>query len=352
MSLRVLMLGVVGPDVQAWQAFLAAKGINPGPIDGIFGAKTRQATITFQAQHGLSADGIAGKNTFAKAAELGFVFETALMFTQPNPGSQFALGEAVEFAGLAAPEIVRVELSADDQFVFPTVTLAAGQWDVANRLRVPGRRDIVARGFNAAGELHASDTLTLFVSALDFGSLVPIPAGINKGLSPASPKLMLDVFGKPGQLSDDCTVVTSDRVKRLLTTSDVGPFSITGIRPAVAAITRVFARVAEQEPELLNVLGTAGMLCCRRVKTIPPKPKSKNFSNHSWGTAIDIKIRGTLDPRGDGKTQLGLVLLNPFFHEEKFFWGAGFDPDSEDSMHFEASAELIKEWQSQGLLNT
>src|SRR5262245_28832051 len=115
------MLGVVGPDVQAWQAFLAAKGINPGPIDGIFGAKTRQATITFQAQHGLSADGIAGKNTFAKAGELGFAFETALMFTQPSPGSQFALGEAVEFAGLAAPEIVRVELSADDQFVFPTV---------------------------------------------------------------------------------------------------------------------------------------------------------------------------------------------------------------------------------------
>jgi hypothetical protein len=299
----------------------------------------------------LDPDGSVGKNTFAKAAEFGFAFHSSLLFTQPTPDAQFALGEAVEFAGLAAPEIVRVELTADDQFVFPTVTLAAGRWHVANRLRVSGRRTVVAQGFDQAGVQLASETITLFVSALDFGSLVSIPTGINQGLTPASPRLMLDVFGTPGVLSLDCSPVTNERLKKLMITRNVGPFAVTGIRPAVEALERVFARVAQQEPELFNQLGTAGMLCCRRVKTKPSKPLSKNFSNHAWGTAVDIKIKGTLDPRFDGKTQVGLLILHPFFNEEKFFWGAGFDRDSEHSMHFEASAELIKEWQSQGALN-
>ena len=36
-----------------------------------------------------------------------------------------------------------------------------------------------------------------------------------------------------------------------------------------------------------------------------------------------------------------MKLLHPFFNEEKFFCGAGFGGDFEDSMHFEASDELV-----------
>jgi hypothetical protein len=83
---------------------------------------------------------------------------------------------------------------------------------------------------------------------------------------------------------------------------------------------------------------------------VPGKPPSKQFSNHSWGTAVDIKIKGALDPRGDGMTQLGLLALHPFFNAERFFWGAGFKGEFEDSMHFEASDQLVKDWSTQELL--
>lgn len=43
---------------------------NPGPIDGVFGAKTDQAVKQFQARHGLLVDGIAGPQTFAKLEEV------------------------------------------------------------------------------------------------------------------------------------------------------------------------------------------------------------------------------------------------------------------------------------------
>ena len=89
----------------------------------------------------------------------------------------------------------------------------------------------------------------------------------------------------------------------------------------------------------------------RRVRRAASLPPSTHFSNHSWGTAIDVKILpGGVDTVGDGKTHVGLAMLHPFFNRERFFWGAGFGGAFEDSMHFEASNELVEEWGRQGLL--
>jgi hypothetical protein len=270
--------------------------------------------------------------------------------SQPAEGSSFPLGEAVEFEGTADPTVARVELTADDAFILPTVTLRDGQWHVANRLNEDGRRKITARGFDASGNLVGEAEVNITLRSPDFGSLVAIPAGINKGVTKAGQRTMLDTFGKPGNLSADCTPPTNAKLKAMLVTSNVGPFRVTGIKPAVEALQRVFAKVKEKEPALFSQLGSAGMLCCRRIRTRPGRPPSKQFSNHSWGTALDVKIKGTLDPRGDGRTQLGLLLLHPFFNEERFFWGAGFGGDFEDSMHFEASDELVKEWKQKGVV--
>jgi hypothetical protein len=274
----------------------------------------------------------------------------SISFTNPRGGAEFPFGEAVEFEGTVEGPVVQVDLTADGEFPLPTVTLRDGQWFVANRFHMSGERIIAARGFDGEGNEVASAETTIRIAPPDFGALVAIPRGINRGVTRARHATMIAALGRPGELTADCSPVTNARVRRLLTTTDVGPFRVTGLLPAVEALRRTFDRVRQREPDLFGQLGTAGMLCCRRVRRTPGRPPSRNFSNHSWGTAIDIKIRGALDPRGDGMTQLGLLMLHPFFNEERFFWGAGFSGDLEDSMHFEASDELVREWRDQGLL--
>jgi Putative peptidoglycan binding domain len=54
--------------VNTLQRALHEYGLNPGPIDGIWGPKTRTALIQFQAAEGLSADGICGTKTWEAMA--------------------------------------------------------------------------------------------------------------------------------------------------------------------------------------------------------------------------------------------------------------------------------------------
>jgi len=53
-----------GEHVTYLQQQLAAKGCNPGTIDGIFGPKTRDAVIAFQRASGIGVDGIVGPETW------------------------------------------------------------------------------------------------------------------------------------------------------------------------------------------------------------------------------------------------------------------------------------------------
>ncbi|MHA4812904.1 peptidoglycan-binding domain-containing protein [Streptomyces aculeolatus] len=53
-----------------WQKILWADGhLAWNDIDGIFGTKTRNATVAWQQDWGVSADGVVGKNTFGAADE-------------------------------------------------------------------------------------------------------------------------------------------------------------------------------------------------------------------------------------------------------------------------------------------
>lgn len=71
-GLRAMRIGSTGDLVAAWQSFLLGKGLDPGGNDGYFGDKTEAATKAFQARNGLTADGIAGRQTLMKAMEAGF----------------------------------------------------------------------------------------------------------------------------------------------------------------------------------------------------------------------------------------------------------------------------------------
>lgn len=284
-----------------------------------------------------------------------------ITITEPTDGQKALLGDAVQFSGTVALGTRGVELVTDGEFEFPIATLDGRKWFVGNRFNVIGRRTVTARALDADGNEIGRATVDIEVVepqaaeprpvVHNFGDLVPIPANINRGVSAAKQKTMLEIFGKPCPLNAECTAVTNAKVKALLTTKNVGPFRVEGIRPMVEALTRIFDRVKRDEPELFKVVGTAGVLCCRRVRRKPGATPSPNYSNHSWGSAIDLTIKGRLDPRGDGSTQFGILLLAPYFNEERFFWGAGFRGASEDAMHFEASDELVRDWQRDGVLD-
>lgn len=54
------------PSAKAIQRALQNAGFDPGPIDGRLGSRTRQAITEFQRAHGLSTDGVVGKQTWAR----------------------------------------------------------------------------------------------------------------------------------------------------------------------------------------------------------------------------------------------------------------------------------------------
>ncbi|MDD5277258.1 MAG: peptidoglycan-binding protein [Methylovulum sp.] len=173
---------------------------------------------------------------------------------------------------------------------------------------------------------------------------VPVPTSINPGVKNAKQQTMLDILGKPrSSFTQDCQEVTNPDLKALIVTDDVGPFRVTGLKPAVVDLREIFANVKSANPALYAALSTAGMLCARLVRNTT----RGSISNHAWGTAIDIKINKELDRYGDGKVQAGLVLLAPFFNQHGWFWGAGFG--TEDGMHFEAGDGRVREWHVGGL---
>lgn len=71
----MLSVGSTGSDVKELQLRLAALGYDVGPIDGIFGPKTRAAVIAFQTDSNIDVDGIVGPQTFG-ALDLAEASET------------------------------------------------------------------------------------------------------------------------------------------------------------------------------------------------------------------------------------------------------------------------------------
>jgi hypothetical protein len=175
----------------------------------------------------------------------------------------------------------------------------------------------------------------------NFAKLVPIPHfdAINIGLSPAHQTTMLNIFGPPGKLTTDCSDITNAKLEALVETRNIGPFKVTGLGNLLDQLVEIFTEVKQKLPDVFQQVHTDGMLCVRAVHG------ASVFSNHSWGSAIDIRFGDDSDEVGDGLMQLGCSALAPFFQVRGWYWGVGFgqsNPKREDSMHFEASDELIR----------
>lgn len=172
--------------------------------------------------------------------------------------------------------------------------------------------------------------------------LIPIPDDLNPGVNAARQVTMKALLGNPrGSFTRDCQPITNPTLRGLVRTAHVGPFRVTGLAPAVDSLREVMADIREQEPEVFEGLGTAGMLCARLVRG-----SAVSISNHSWGTAIDLTLNGILDQPGNRRVQSGLARIAPIFNRHKWYWGAGFP--REDAMHFELSDQKIRELHAAG----
>jgi peptidoglycan hydrolase-like protein with peptidoglycan-binding domain len=184
---------------------------------------------------------------------------------------------------------------------------------------------------------------------VDYNELVPLPSGLvnQNGHTYLPHSVMMNTLGTPCARSTSCSTITNPAISAHVVTESVGPFRVTGLRPAVARIRAALSRVKVEKPDLYAVLGTAGMACCRMVRG-----STTRYSNHAWGLAIDFTINGKLDPRADGKTQRGLLELYPYMSEQGFYWAAGYSAKYEDAMHFEASLAQVSQWDAAGVFST
>lgn len=179
----------------------------------------------------------------------------------------------------------------------------------------------------------------------------PKASTVNVGLT--SPKLstLRSILGEPrSSYTRECQPITGPFRTRIVTKS-VGPFRCTGIDVAVAELAAILAAVKTEVPDLYEILGTAGMACARRVKIRRRDGTirlGKNPSNHSWGLAIDIKLRGALDKQGDDMCYRGLLILSRYFNAAGWYWGVSFP--TEDAMHFEVAEVTLKRWKRDGRL--
>jgi D-alanyl-D-alanine carboxypeptidase len=167
---------------------------------------------------------------------------------------------------------------------------------------------------------------------------IPIPpaSSFNANLSSADEATMLRLLGVPGRKTENCSPATG-AFKTRIQTANVGPFRVTGLNVAVDLLKAVFDEATQQIPDVVAAVKTAGMLCVRHKRHNP-----NSFSNHSWGTAIDLFFGKDVVPQGVHKTDRGCLLLAPFFNNHGWYWGAGFSGASVDSMHFELSKETIQ----------
>lgn len=194
-----------------------------------------------------------------------------------------------------------------------------------------------------------SAPVALPVVPINYKEKIPRPSkqGINQGLTSPSSSFMTSLLGLPrDSFTGKCQDVNNAAYKKFVETRKVGPIKVTGLIVALNALETIFEDVRNELPDLFNMIGTAGMICCRykKIKGVVVKDPS----NHSWGTAVDLTIGGALDEQGDNLVQRGLLVLSRYFNAHGWYWGAAFP--TEDAMHFEVSKEQLIKWRDAGLI--
>jgi Ca2+-binding RTX toxin-like protein len=228
-----------------------------------------------------------------------------------------------------------------------------------------GYGHVVVHGLDSKGSIKETDVvdnveflqfrnkiqpITKWAELVSIGSITDINRGPDgQPLKSPSNAFMKELLGTPSGLIDKTPrgkSLASHHVQELIpSNSAVGlDRKVSGISPIVDSLKEVFAEASSlmlpipELPALMQNISDEGMLAVR-LQNNPLKPNSKAISNHSWGTAIDLKVDGILDHADDGMTHRALAKLIPIFNKHGWVSGAAFG--REDSMHFEASTWLL-----------
>jgi len=186
---------------------------------------------------------------------------------------------------------------------------------------------------------QAGQQTTATAGNLDDKVQIPPRAKLNPGLSACKEATMRAKFGKPGALTKDCSDPTGPIVAHIKTLN-FGSLNLRGLDFAVDSLQGVFSDVRKNDVKLFAKIQaqvkSEGMLCVRARRPAPSL-----YSNHSWGTAIDIYFGKAVVEQGSLTTHRGNLILAPYFNRRGWYWGAGFSGNAVDSMHFEIAEETI-----------
>lgn len=91
----------------------------------------------------------------------------------------------------------------------------------------------------------------------------------------------------------------------------------------LSVLVSVFNDMNSQRPDLFRRITTAGAVCCRLIKKASGGCGG-SWSNHAYGSAIDLLVDGILDAHGDNCIHNPLLEIAPFFTRRGLYWGAGF----------------------------
>jgi hypothetical protein len=174
-----------------------------------------------------------------------------------------------------------------------------------NALEAPSSLGVIDVDFRVIGGArfvsnNPGSQMILSPGALgDVADKIPIPdrATINHGLSSAKPETMLaDKFGEPGALvpppGQRCSSPAQSLRSRLVLDVNVGPFRVNGLDFAVQSLAEVFEEVRQNFSDVFRSIKSDGMLCVRASTG-----NSQEFSNHSWGAAVDLFVSVATAPR-------------------------------------------------------
>jgi len=278
---------------------------------------------------------------------VGLILAPVLFYTLPlifpdlraGGGGDFEVGNGSAVDSVARIEIQREQIRVDqigDRLAEINTKLSELEQQIASaQMGGGGDPGAVPAGVDLG---NPKDLDTLYEQVV----LIADRRNVNRGLTVASPRFLIDLLGAPrADLSDNCQSMTNPRLRDLLTLGEVGPVRVNMLRPAAESLGRVFEKIRDSDPYLFERIDTAGALCVRRIRG-----SQNSVSSHAFGLSLDLNINGKLDTLGDGRTQLGLTIIADFFKAEGWIWGAGFS--REDSMHFEVSQEIVERWRSEG----